>query len=442
METKTIKQILFRFAAALLIAVSSMVALPRNARAEQITLTTDLSYELPPVVDAADVVPAPLRESPNYQIAQDVSIIDNFYHFHLTTNTFGAFDVGCLDLLQVRIYETNVLAGVPEISGSAEFGKAATANFTETAKGTLKTVVTPIKSVKAFALGVEEDSRVAFDFIRMRKRNQPKDSMFIGEEKRRQAHSLGLDVYSTNPAVQEYLTNLAKARSPGSAFVNVGLSVTTFVIPFSTPISLAISAGKYREKLNDKFDTLPPIELYHMNDKILKKMNIHSDQREQFLEYGELTPRQKTEIIADLKTLELLTDWQPFLDACRNAHPPEGVWQLQCADMLAKYDKTIEQIQLVVSAGTAVQAITVTGRQVIFLPADSVFWSESTAKAFEPRVTATLQTAQQDFVTSGHVTDRAKKEIESRGYSIRESFLHEEMNAPPEIKPTETKVQP
>ena len=414
--------------AALLITLLSLATVSANfLRAAEKQKPVVDSFELTPLTDAADIVPPALRENANFKVSDDVSINDYFYHFHLTSNAFGEFDVDSLDLLQVRAYEINVLAGVPEIKGSAELGRAMKSDIKDTAKNAARTVITPVKSAKAVAAELEDDGRAVYDFIRLRKRNQPKDSLLFGEEKRSQAHSLGLDVYSTNPAVQDYLTQLAKARTPGTKLVDVSISVTTFVIPFGTPISLAISAGKYREKLSDKFDTLSPMELYRYNDKILKKMNVQSEQREQFLEYGSLTPRQKTEIVADLKTLEQLQDCVPFLDACREPHPSEGIWQLQSTDLFAKYNKTVEPIQSISGVGLATVGMTVSGKQVLFIPADIVYWTEAIAKLVDNRdpSAAAAPTAQREFVSTGHITDRAKKEIEARGFMVRDHFLNE-----------------
>ena len=404
------------------VSILSLVLAVSSRAAESVV------YELPPIVEATEVVPEAVRTSENYTVANDVSIADFYYQFKLQTTLFGEYDVTSLDLLKVRAYETNVLAGAPEIKGRASFGDAAKTDIKETAKATAKTVVTPVKSAKALGAGLEEQGRFVYDFIRFKSRNQPKDSLLTGEEKRRQAKALGIDVYSTNPAVQAHLERRAKARSPGSKLVDVGIGVTTFVMPFGMPVSLTISAGKFREKLADKFDSMSPLELYHYNDKILKKMGIQSAQREQFLEFEALSPRQKTEIIADLKTLDEMKDWQPFLDACRAAHPKEGLWQLQSSDMLAKFNKTVEPLSSAYGSDVVVVATTVTGRQIIFVPGDIVFWSEPLAKAFENPIKATgaVKHSAPQCIVAGRVTETAKKEIERRGFTVLDFFLRDE----------------
>lgn len=397
-------------------------------RAEEAKTAAPVSYELQPLTDAKDVVPAARLESKNFKISEDVSVADFYYRFHLDAGTFGVFDVDSLELLLVRTFETDVLASVPEIKGREQFGKAAKTDITDTAKAAAKTVVTPVKSAKAFASGVEDTSRAVFDFIRLKKRNQPKDSFFTGDEKRKQAVKLGLDVYTTNPAVQDYLEALANSRAPGSTLVDVGVTVSTFVIPFSTPIGICISAGKYREKMADKLAALSPMELYRYNDKILKKWDVPSSERELFLEYAGLTPKQKTEIIADLVTLESLGDKLAFLHACLEPHPLEGIWQVQCADMLAKYNKTVSPIQSVSASGIVLTATSAEGKQLILLPSDIVYWSAECAKIFDKNTPATGANppALREFVVPGHVTARAKEEIEKRGFTIRDNFFREE----------------
>ncbi|HLX65174.1 MAG TPA: hypothetical protein VKX17_28155 [Planctomycetota bacterium] len=396
----------------------------QKARSEEAAATKQHSIELPPMPAAKDVVPTPLLESENYKIAEDVSISNYYYRFHVESTSYGTYDVDSLDLLQVRLFEIGVLSKANAVNGGADFTKGAKSDLSDTAKAAAKSVVTPVKSAKALGAVIEDSGRAAYDFVRLKNRNQPKDSLLTGEEKRKDAHNLGLDVYSTNPAVQAYLDQLAKSRATGSRLVDVGVSVGTFVMPFGTPVSAAIAAGKYREKLADKLDTMSPMELYRYNDKILKKMDVQSHDRENFLEYADLTPKQKTEIVADLKTLDNMPDKTPFLHACVEQHPAEGIWQIQCADILAKYNKTVDTIQWTSSAGMALNAISTNGKQLMIFPADIVCWTEELQKTIEKSNSITGVT-QREFVTPAHLTERAKKEIETHGFAVRESFLIE-----------------
>ncbi len=362
--------------------------------------------------------------SENYAVAESVSISSYYYHFHIDSALYGAYDVDSFDLFQIRLFEIGALTKASAVKGGTDFAKGAKSDLSDTAKAAAKTVVTPVKSAKALGAAIEDTGRAAFDFVRLKKRNQPKDSLLTGDEKRKDAHDLGLDVYSTNPAVQDYLDELAKSRATGSRLIDVSVSVGTFVMPFGTPVSAAITAGKYREKLADKLDTMSPMELYRYNDKILKKMNVESHDREVFLEYGDLTPKQKTEIVADLMTLETMPEKTPFLYASVEPRPTHGIWQVQCADVLAKYNKTIQTIQFVSSAGPALIVLTTAGKQALVFPGDIVYWSEDVFKALEKSI-ANAGATNREFVTPGRLTARAKQEILARGFAIRETFLRD-----------------
>jgi hypothetical protein len=394
----------------------------QSARSEDAVVVPLPSYEIASTPAAKDVVPPTLLQSENYTLADDVSIADYYYRFHVESTAYGTYDVASLDLLQVRLFEIGVLSKANSVKGGPGFAKGAFSDLSDTTKAAAKTVVTPVKSAQALGAAIEDTSRAAYDFIRWKSRNQPEASLLTGEEKRKDAHNLGLDVYSTNPAVQDYLDRLAKTRAPGSRLVDVTISVGTYVMPLGTPISAAITAGKYREKLADKLDTMSPMELYRYNDKLLRRMNVQSHDRESFLEFAGLTPKQKTEIVADLKTLENMPEKTPFLLACVEPHPAEGVWQVQCADVLAKYNKTVEPILKGSGAGVALNAVTTGGKQVTVFPADIVYWTEGLQRVLSASVTGATQ---REFVTPGRVTARAKTEIEARGFVVRERFLSE-----------------
>ena len=388
-------------------------------------------YEAPPVLKAPDVLPAEFLKSDTYTVGEEVESAGFFFNFHLDTPS-GGYKPDSMNLLIERAHEIDVLSKRTDVDGSAEFAKAFGNKIGDTAKAAGKTVVTPVKTVKAVGNEVEQRSKDVFDFVRRKDRNQPKEPFLVGEEKRKLASKLTLDVYSTNPAVQDYLNSVARARTAGSKLVDVGVAVTTTVIPVAIPAQIAIAAVQYREKMTDKLERLSPTELYRYNDKILKDMDVPSKLREEFLEYGGLTPRQKTEIVADLKTLTELKDRKIFLDIAIDEHAGSGVWQIQSGDLLAKYNKMIETIQEInPAAGPAFAARSTKGTLIVFVPGDILYWnaeSEKTFKNYSPSEPAPAPPAVaevRECVVAGRITAAAKKQIESRGFLVRDNFLKE-----------------
>ena len=380
-------------------------------------------FEAPPQIKASAVVPAELMQDEAFAIDENV-VASNFYFYFHATSTYGVYDVGSLNLLRIRAAEIDVLSKNREEPGKEEFARTVGTELTSSTKAAAKTVVTPVKTAKAVASGIKRDSQNAIDFLLRKNHNQPKDAFFIGDEKRRFACGLGLDVYSTNPAVQDFLTAHAKARAAGTTFVNVGFSIGSLVVPVLTPVHLAMTAGKYREEAEAKVDTLSALELYHYNDEVLSDLNVNDELRQRFLEYPEFTPRQKTEIIAALKTLSSMKDKRSFLTAALEFHPVEGVWPAECAAMLAKYDDAENTIVSVSGGGPSLFAQTSGGKTVVVFPADILYWNYDAAKSFENFAQDGSKTdGSRVCLISGDITPRARIEIERRGFVVRDRYL-------------------
>lgn len=382
------------------------------------------SYETPPVMKPSEVVPTDVTAVSNLKVDENIVASNYYFYFHITTSDFGNYDVGSVAMLRTRAREVAILAQNPDEGGTGDFADSVKTEVTSNAKGAVNSVISPVKTVKAVATGIKRDSVNAIDFLFRKNRNQPKDAFMIGEARRKLAAAYGLDVYSTNPAVQDFLNSHAKARTAGVTFVSASLSITTTVVPVLSPVGWAITAGKYREQANAKIDTLSALDLYHYNEDVLKDMKVDEDLRQRFLEYPDFTPRQKTEIVAALRTLEKLEDKSAFVAAALTFHPVEGIWPVEGAALLAKFDNKEEPIKSVQASGPALAAKTVGGKDVVVFPADILYWNYDAAKVFESFPAADAGTAPSRIcVVSGQITPRAKSEIERRGFAVRANYL-------------------
>ena len=414
------------------VAAPDTGATPNSAAAQNIVAALNArGFETPAVLKASTILPVEIFKSENYAIDEDVETVDFYWHFHVDA-PLGSYDVDTLDLLKTRARELDILSEARDVDGKYIFAKAVGNQIASTAKAAGKTIVTPLKTAKAVGSQVEQKTMEVLDFVRRKDRNLPKESFFFGEETRKLASKLNLDVYTTNPAVHELLDSIARPQTAGTALVNVSISVTTTIVPVALPVSLAITAVQYREKVTDTLEMLSPSELYRYNDKILKKLDISSKHRERFLESPEMTPRQKTEIVADLKTLGSVTDKKPYLETAAVQHAGHGVWQTQCADMLAKYNMNAETILELFPAGIAMICRTEKGCAIVF-PADLIYWTEDVEKvvnnsAIPQPVVGAVQT--RDFICSGVLTPTVRHEIERRGFVVHENFLNVNVLAP------------
>ena len=390
-------------------------------------------YEPPPQYKVTDVIPPDVTPGELFQI-DDTVVASNFYYYFHVASKFGNYEVASVNLLRTRAHEIEVLTQNPDDPGTGEFADSVKTELTANAKGVVKAVAAPVKTVKAVATGIKRDSQNAIDMLFRKNRNQPKEAFFIGEERRKLACAVGLDLYSTNPAVQDFLTAHAKARTAGTTFVSVSFSITTTVVPVLSPVGWAISAGKYRDQAYAKVDTLSAIDLYRYNDDLLKSMDVDKELRVRFLEYPDFTPRQKTEIVAALKSLEKLSDKNDFIAAVQEFHPVEGIWPVECAAMLAKFDNAGDAVTSVSASGPALSARSVSGKDVVVFPADVLYWNYDAAKVFESFAPGKAD-GQRVCVVSGQITSRARAELEKRGFVVHERYLFDAAPAAP-ITPT------
>ncbi len=107
--------------------------------------------------------------------------------------------------------------------------------------------------------------------------------------KRQLARSLGVDPYSTNPALQAELERLA-----GAAFAG-GLT-----FKFTMP---SVSGLSEIEKTNSIVWDTPPEDLERLNDEALKAMGIGSGSRFAFFDNGHITLSLQTRIVEALKRM-------------------------------------------------------------------------------------------------------------------------------------------
>ena len=395
------------------------LAAAESVNSEPAERSAEAEFEQPPVVDVRALVAPEMLKSSNYALADKAEFNDYYCRFHLNSERFGAWDPSSLDQLKVRAHEMDVLVAVSDAPGGNGFGKGAVDKFKDTGHAIKDTVITPVKTFQAIGKGVSETTMNAFDFVRRKDRHQPKDAIFIGEQKRKLAAQWGVDAYTTNPAMQELLNHKARMREVGSALISVSMSIGASVL---TPASIALTGVEFRENVEAKIEAYSAIHLYWYNDRILKKMDVESSDRQDFLTNEFLTPRQKTEIVADLLPLSHLSDKSGSLKLLSEKHPGEGVWQVQAADMLAKFNSTTKPIKTVKACGVALVARTIEEMNVVVFPCDILYWSKDVAQAIKDAMKETPGPG--ICLLTGQITPLARQEMERLGYTVHEHFLN------------------
>ncbi len=164
-------------------------------------------YETPPVLKSANLLPPELVKSEVHRIHDDVTTDGCFYHFTMES-CFGMYDVESMDLLKIRIHEVQTLANVIEKNQSDEFFQGLGKRMHQTISTPVKMIQDPVGAISALGQGIEKKFQRIGNRFKSKETRPQEDSgiraNLIDKEKRELAAELNLDVYSTNPKVQEF----------------------------------------------------------------------------------------------------------------------------------------------------------------------------------------------------------------------------------------------
>ncbi|MEE9519499.1 MAG: hypothetical protein V3V93_04470 [bacterium] len=224
------------------------------------------AYEAPPVLRAADILSPALRKSSYHTVADPVSTNGHFYHFTLRS-PYGRYDIVSLEMLKVRVHEVSILDRAVELKNEYEFLSAAGERIEATGEALVRTVVHPVETVKAVGQGIGERFAALGRLFKGRKRSKRRDSfvkeILLAKHKRGVADEINVDVYSSNPQIQDLLNSIASQRAAGHATVNLG----TIFIPGG--VGIVVSVGKFSATMHSLLRDKSPGELADISEEKL-----------------------------------------------------------------------------------------------------------------------------------------------------------------------------
>ena len=163
--------------------------------------------------------------------------------------------------------------------------------------------------------------------------------VIAGAHKRNVAYQLGLDAYSTNPKVQEFLNTVAKARSSG----HFKAGVATIRIPPSRQVKIA--GGRLDAEIRNLLKSLSPHDLDGGIDAQLEQIGVSSDHRHQFTHHSQYSPRHKTAITAYLDFVRGIDNREVLIRAALSAKSEaEALSYEVLVKMLAHYHEAVKPV--------------------------------------------------------------------------------------------------
>jgi hypothetical protein len=391
-----------------------------------LALLAGAGHEPPPVLEASKALPKELVAGPRFKV-EDKAPTDGYMPRFTVTSDFGAYTVDGREMLEVRVREIAALDKLDEVSKGEAFAKAMGQSAKQTGKAVAHAATNPVETAKGVPAGVgrffkgvgskakkgaeevveDDDSAEGGKGAGDKAADAAKSVSGASRAKRQWAKQAGVDPYSTNPALQKKLDELATASTAGGLAVNV-----------LNPVAMVGTVARVNSLV---WDTPAP-DLQKLNDGKLGKMGVKPETRKAFFKNPYFSPTQQTGFVAALEALPGAAgvDAVVALAARATKDEDDARFYRRTAEVLARYQKAAGPIASLEARKRLFLGRARSGALVVPVGVDILTWTEDVdAFTAEPDAKASRHEAW----ISGKASDRARRELTQRGWSIREEVL-------------------
>lgn len=381
-------------------------------------------YEIPPVVEAKDILPPATLSGPHFRVDENVST-QGLTNTYTITSDFGSFAAYGNDMLRIREQEIAALAKMTDMKKSKEFADAALKAGESPFKGVGNLITHPVDTITGVPKGVFRYVSRVGELVRSDRSvyedSKAKELIGFGSAKRRVAHQLGVDLYSSNKILQKDLNSVAWASYAGGMAVVVG---TMGIGAASQVAMLAIRGASSINQMNQVLRDQSSEDIRNRDRKTLEAMGVSKDETEAFLGQDWLSPRHELIITESLAGMKGVLNREAYIKLALTAESEEDAFFFQrTAELLrAYYDQqaTLEEIQVI--HGTFPIAYAANKTLVVPLVADYGVWSQQAVGLVEAIQAAPKrrEVEKTQLWITGQLSLRAKNEIEKLGWEVHE----------------------
>ncbi len=382
-------------------------------------------FEAPPTFRASEFLPTELLAGPNHRTDEHVAN-DGFMNIYTVNSKFGAFTAKSNDELQLRIDEINAIARMEEWSESEQFLAGVTKAGRDMVVTSMRLVTDPYGTVEDTTSGIVEV------FASVRRSLGDDDDMFedmdieetlvdlvgYSRAKRQYAADFGVDPYSTNPVVQQYLSYLSRIGFVGQTG---GRAARSFV---DGGVGTAVSVASYLHSLGEQVRDKTPEELRETNEHKLRAMGVEQSIIDLYLANYVFSPTYQTALVDVLEQIDGAAGRGEFVKIAVLAKDEDQVlFRIAQARMYADYHESMVRIQefVLVSKLMVVAARTEKGALVVNVPADYVSFTENLATYFtaaRSRLDEVPGAKDKQLWLAGGMSAKAREWIEDSGWTV------------------------
>jgi hypothetical protein len=379
-------------------------------------------YEAAPVLSASKILPPELLSGPNHRVQEKVAN-DGYLNTYQIDSKFGTFPAVSTAVLRKRIGEINAMVVMEKVQGSKEYLDSIKEGGLDAMTSALSLMTKPVQTISGAVQGLGAAFSRAGEGLFGAKRSQSEDSKvkdLIGfsTTKRQYAFQFDVDVYSENQKLQDMLNRISWAGYAGSLTWSAAMSA----VPGGAGVAMTVVGTN--KLLNEVFQNMPPVELRKMNTEKLNTMGVHPEVTDAFINNTVFSPREQTLLVHALSEMNGVADRGALVRlALPSQNSTVALFRQRQAQMYAGYNKSVTPLESFISLGQFAVSRTKNGALVVNLPLDYLVWTEPMAQLLTGanQLISTLPGIKEKQVwLAGTLSPRARKEIESRGWQIRD----------------------
>ena len=371
---------------------------------------------------AQDVLPPDLVTGPNFKV-QDAVSADGYMYRFAVESPFGPFDVTGTGALRKLVREIHAIASLRDIKKGEAFGKAVADSATGPLRLAKSLITNPVDTVSGIPKGAYKFMEEAGTAVTSERdpSDDPayKKALLMSGRKREYAAQLGVDPYSSNPALQKELNSVAWAAAAGN------LTVSAALMPVGGVAGVAVSTTRWSNALNDHLKAEPANRLRVINEGKLKAMGISADVTRRYLDHKAFSPRHDTLLVEALTRLGGARGREQLLVAALGAEDEtDANFFTNLIQILRAYHETVSpivDIQRVAGRVTVAQARN--GNALVPLPLDHLVWTDAADRRSQ-EVKATYRArgfnGKFDLWMTGTASQLARQKLAERGMTVAE----------------------
>ncbi|AEB10201.1 hypothetical protein [Desulfobacca acetoxidans] len=380
------------------------------------------NYEVPSNKQASEVLPPKLRSGPHFNV-QDQVAADGYMLRYTVNSDYGTFQVTGTYGLRKLIKEIQAIAAMKEMSRGEAFVEGVKGKAQETLEFGTNLVADPANTLASVPKGVAK----LFDNIatglqqpREPRRDPVRQQLLnVSDAKRKIAYDLGVDVYSSNRVLQNELDSLSKAQALGSLGVSAAIPYGGGAVAGISRMSA--TASQVNRLLRDE----SPSGLRNINEQKLQAMGVDQSLTERLLNHTQLSPRQKTVIVASLEKLHGAQGRGAFINfALRATDEDSANFMQNIAEILAAYQQSVAPLQEITAPGV-VMARAANGTVLIPFPLDYGVWTVRAERAVKNTLAgykmSSRNPANFELWVTGAVSPLARRQLEAQGIKVVEN---------------------